>query len=75
MKVYYEVYINAKIKVNGKLVDGNKLALTTKSRAKAFQTLNRLIKWDDAKRKYSVDGFIDEITDYGDGNETVDTIA
>jgi hypothetical protein len=75
MKVYYEVYINAKINFNGALVNGNKLALRTKSREKAFTTLNRLIKWDEAKRKYSVNGFIDEITDYGDGNESVDTIA
>ena len=73
MKVYYEVNINAKVRFNGKLVDGSKLVLRTKSRAKAFRTLNRLIKHDGTK--YTVNGFIDEITDYGNGNESVDTIA
>jgi len=76
MKVYYEVNINAKVTnpFTGKgLVNGSKLVLRTKSRRKAFRTLNSLIKHDGTK--YTVDGFIDEITDYGDGNETVDTIA
>jgi len=76
MKVYYEVNINAKVTnpFTGKgLVNGSKLVLRTKSRAKAFRTLNNLIKHDGTK--YTVNGFIDEITDYGDGNESVDTIA
>ena len=79
MKVYYEVYINAKVNFNGAIVDGSKLALRTKSREKAFKTLNKLVKHDGSftkkMTKYTVNGFIDEITDYGDGNETVDTIA
>ena len=64
MKIYYEVNENSVINYNGKRVNGSKVILTTKSRAKAFKTLNEKpnTRW------------IDEITDYGSG-ETVDTIA
>jgi hypothetical protein len=76
MKVYYEVYKSAKVTnpFTGKgLVDGSKLVLRTKSRRKAFFTLNTVVTYNNGK--YDGRGFIDEITDYGNGNESVDTIA
>ena len=66
MKVYYEVYENARVKhpITGKLVDGNKRILTTKSRTKAL----------DLYAKKERTRWVEEITDYGSG-ETTDIIT
>ena len=62
MKVYYEVYENARVKhpITGRIVDGNKQILTTKSRAKALA----LYREDETNR------WVEEITDYGSGEST-----
>ena len=67
MKVYYEVYQNAKVNhpITGQRVNGNKLILTTKSRTKAL----------DLYRKDEKVRWVEEITDYGDGNESTDIIT
>jgi hypothetical protein len=66
MKVYYEVYENAKVKhpITGRLVDGNKRILTTKSRKKAL----------DLYAKKERTRWVEEITDEGSG-ETTDIIT
>ena len=66
MKEYYEVYENARVKhpFTGKLVDGNKRILTTKSRAKALKLYRESVKTR----------WVEEITDYGSG-ETTDIIT
>lgn len=67
MKVYYEVYENAKVKhpITGQRVSGNKKILTTKNRAKALN----LYREQEATR------WVEEITDSGDGNESTDIIT
>jgi hypothetical protein len=66
MKIYYEVYENAKVNhpITGARVDGNKQILTTKSRAKALKLYreSELTRW------------VEEITDDGSG-ETTDIIT
>ena len=66
MKIYYEVYENAKVNhpITGARVDGNKQILTTKSREKALKLYreSELTRW------------VEEITDYGSG-ETTDIIT
>jgi hypothetical protein len=67
MKVYYEVYENAKVNhpITGQRVNGNKKILTTKNRAKALN----LYREQEATR------WVEEITDSGDGNESTDIIT
>ena len=62
MKQYYEVYENARVNhpITGQRVRGNKLILTTKSRAKAL----------DLYRKEEKVRWVEEITDYGSGEST-----
>ena len=62
MKVYYEVYENARVNhpITGQRVRGNKLILTTKSRAKAL----------DLYRKEERVRWVEEITDDGSGEST-----
>jgi hypothetical protein len=66
MKIYYEVYENAKVNhpITGARVDGNKQILTTKSREKALKLYreSELTRW------------VEEITDDGSG-ETTDIIT
>jgi hypothetical protein len=66
MKIYYEVYENAKVNhpITGARVDGNKQILTTKNRAKALKLYreSELTRW------------VEEITDDGSG-ETTDIIT
>ena len=66
MKTYYEVYENAKVNhpITGKIVDGNKKILTTKSRTKAL----------DLYRESENNRWVEEITDDGSG-ETTDIIT
>lgn len=66
MKVYYEVYENARVNhpITGQRVNGNKLILTTKTRAKALN----LYREKEATR------WVEEITDDGEG-ETTDIIT
>lgn len=63
-KVYYEVYENARINFRGKMVDGNKKILRTKSLDKALTLYrkNEKVRW------------VEEITNYGSG-ESVDIIT
>lgn len=67
LKEYYEVYENAIVNhpITGERVRGNKLILTTKNRKKALDLYrkNEKIRW------------VEEITDYGDGNESTDIIT
>jgi hypothetical protein len=67
MKIYYEVYENAKVNhpITGERVDGNKKILTTKNRKTALN----LYREKEAKR------WVEEITDYGDGDESTDIIT
>ena len=62
MKVYYEVYENAKVNhpITGQRVNGNKRILKTKSRTKALELYRQKekIRW------------VEEITDYGSGEST-----
>ena len=62
MKIYYEVYENARVNhpITGQRVRGNKLILTTKSRAKAL----------DLYRKEEKVRWVEEITDDGSGEST-----
>ena len=62
MKTYYEVYENAQVNhpITGQRVRGNKLILTTKSRAKAL----------DLYRKEERVRWVEEITDDGSGEST-----
>jgi len=62
MKVYYEVYENAKVNhpITGQRVNGNKRILKTKSRTKAL----------DLYRKKEKSRWVEEITDYGSGEST-----
>ena len=62
MKVYYEVYENAKVNhpITGQRVNGNKRILKTKSRTKAL----------DLYRKKEKIRWVEEITDYGSGEST-----
>ena len=62
MKIYYEVYENARVNhpITGQRVRGNKLILTTKSRAKAL----------DLYRKEERVRWVEEITDDGSGEST-----
>ena len=62
MKTYYEVYENAQVNhpITGQRVRGNKLILTTKSRAKAL----------DLYRKEEKVRWVEEITDDGSGEST-----
>ena len=62
MKVYYEVYENAKVNhpITGQRVDGNKRILKTKSRTKAL----------DLYREKEKIRWVEEITDYGSGEST-----
>jgi hypothetical protein len=62
MKTYYEVYENARVNhpITGQRVRGNKLILTTKSRAKAL----------DLYRKEEKVRWVEEITDDGSGEST-----
>lgn len=62
MKVYYEVYENAKVRHpgNGEIVNGNKKILTTKNRKKALN----LYREKEATR------WVEEITDDGSGEST-----
>ena len=66
MKIYYEVYENAKVNhpITGARVDGNKQILTTKSREKALKLYreSELTRW------------VEEIIDDGSG-ETTDIIT
>jgi len=66
MKIYYEVYENAKVNhpITGARVNGNKQILTTKNRAKALKLYreSELTRW------------VEEITDDGSG-ETTDIIT
>ena len=66
MKVYYEVYENAKVNhpITGQRVNGNKKILTTKNRKKAL----------DLYREKEKTRWVEEITDYGNG-ETTDIIT
>ena len=66
MKVYYEVYENAKVNhpITGQRVNGNKKILTTKSRTKAL----------DLYLKKEKTRWVEEITDDGSG-ETTDIIS
>ena len=66
MKIYYEVYENAKVNhpITGQRVNGNKKILTTKSRSKAL----------DLYREKEKVRWVEEITDYGNG-ETTDIIT
>ena len=62
MKVYYEVYRNAKVNhpITGQRVDGNIKILRTKNRTKALNLYREKekIRW------------VEEITDYGSGEST-----
>lgn len=62
MKVYYEVYQNAKVNhpITGQRVDGNIKILRTKNRTKALNLYREKerIRW------------VEEITDYGSGEST-----
>jgi hypothetical protein len=62
MKLYYEVYQNAKVNhpITGKQVDGNIKILRTKNRTKALNLYREKekIRW------------VEEITDYGSGEST-----
>lgn len=62
MKVYYEVYENAKVNhpITGQRVNGNKRILKTKSRTKAL----------DLYREKEKTRWVEEITDYGSGEST-----
>ena len=62
MKIYYEVYENARVNhpITGQRVRGYKLILTTKSRAKAL----------DLYRKEEKVRWVEEITDDGSGEST-----
>ena len=62
MKVYYEVYENARVNhpITGQRVDGNKRILKTKSREKAL----------DLYREKEKIRWVEEITDYGSGEST-----
>jgi len=62
MNAYYEVYENARVNhpITGQRVRGNKLILTTKSRAKAL----------DLYRKEEKVRWVEEITDDGSGEST-----
>jgi len=62
VKVYYEVYENAKVRhpITGERVDGNKKILTTKSRTKAL----------DLYREKEATRWVEEITDDGSGEST-----
>ena len=62
MNAYYEVYENARVNhpITGQRVRGNKLILTTKSRAKAL----------DLYRKEERVRWVEEITDDGSGEST-----
>ena len=66
MKIYYEVYENARVNhpITGARVNGNKLILTTKSRTKALDLYakNEKTRW------------VEKITDEGSG-ETTDIIT
>jgi hypothetical protein len=67
MKIYYEVYENAKVNhpITGARVNGNKLILTTKSRTKALDLYakNERARW------------VEEITTDSEGCETSDIIT
>lgn len=67
MKLYYEVYENAKVNhpITGQQVNGNKKILTTKNRRKALN----LYRENEATR------WVEEITDYGNGDESTDIIT
>jgi hypothetical protein len=62
MKIYYEVYENAKVNhpITGARVDGNKKILATKNRAKALELY----------RESALTRWVEEITDYGSGEST-----
>lgn len=66
MKIYYEVYENAKVNhpITGQRVNGNKKILTTKNRKKAL----------DLYREKEKVRWVEEITDDGSG-ETTDIIT
>ena len=62
MKLYYEVYENARVNhpITGQRVNGNKKILTTKNRRKALNLYREkeAIRW------------VEEIIDYGSGEST-----
>jgi len=62
MKVYYEVYQNAKVNhpITGQRVDGNIKILRTKNRTKALNLY----------REKEKSRWVEEITDYGSGEST-----
>lgn len=62
MKIYYEVYENARVNhpITGQRVDGNKRILKTKSKEKAL----------DLYREKEKTRWVEEITDYGSGEST-----
>lgn len=62
LKIYYEVYENAKVNhpITGQRVNGNKKILTTKNRKKAL----------DLYREKEKTRWVEEITDYGNGEST-----
>jgi len=62
MKVYYEVYENARVNhpITGQRVDGNKKILTTKNRKTALSLY----------REKEKTRWVEEITDYGSGEST-----
>ena len=62
MKIYYEVYENARVKhpITGTTVNGNKKILTTKNRKKAL----------DLYRQKEATRWVEEITDDGSGEST-----
>ena len=66
MKIYYEVYENARVNhpITGERVNGNKKILTTKNRKKAL----------DLYREKEKVRWVEEITDDGSG-ETTDIIT
>jgi hypothetical protein len=62
MKIYYEVYENARVNhpITGERVNGNKKILTTKNRKKAL----------DLYREKEKTRWVEEITDDGSGEST-----
>jgi hypothetical protein len=66
MRIYYEVYENAKVNhpITGQRVNGNRKILTTKNRGKAIKLYNEnfKIRW------------VEEITEI-DGSESTDIIT
>jgi len=62
MKLYYEVYENAKVNhpITGQRVNGNKRILRTKNKEKALNLY----------REQETTRWVEEITDYGSGEST-----